>query len=95
MGAKRQDRTFSGSFIPNGFGWQFMFSDSTQNLFFAARAANSWVARAGTTRKPWPQSCLPTETARNQPAVLPQSGRGLLFGAGSVCASATKGCEPR
>lgn len=71
-----------------------------QNFLFAAKAANSWVARAGTTRKPWPQSCLPTENARTQLSMfsktgLPQNGRGPLFGAGSVCASATKGCESR
>jgi hypothetical protein len=85
----------SGSFIPNGFGWQFMISDSTQNFLFAARAANSWVARAGTRWKPCPPSCLPNETARAQQSALPQNGRGLLFGAGSVCAPATRGCESR
>jgi hypothetical protein len=77
-----------------------MLSDSMQNLLFAARAANSWVARAGTTRKPWPQSCRPNENAGIQQSIfsitgLPQNGRGLLFGAGSVCASATRGCESR
>lgn len=66
-----------------------------QNLLFAAKAANSWVARAGTTRKPWPQSCLPTENSGVQQPVLPQNGRGLLFGAGSACAPASKGGEAR
>jgi hypothetical protein len=66
-----------------------------QELKIAAKAAIGWVARAGTTRTPWPQSCRPTDIALARQTLFPRNGRGSLSEAGSVWMPATKGNETR
>jgi hypothetical protein len=66
-------------------------SDTKQELLIAAGAAIAWVARAGTTRTPWPQSCRPTDIDRARQTIFPRNGRGSRSEAGSVCKPSVKG----